>query len=87
MYYCTANNSLGPQDGRESFFDCVVLTMPAPQILQLLGGFLSEEVRAGLQSVRYSSRFALGVFFDDGGGGEVGDRMCLGQEWEGYSAR
>ncbi|XP_065339066.1 renalase-like isoform X1 [Cloeon dipterum] len=54
--------------GREELFDAVVLTMPVPQILQLEGQIKQllsddEELTHKLQTVKYSSRFALGLFF------------------------
>ncbi|XP_071808431.1 renalase-like [Asterias amurensis] len=60
-----------PQEDQLEVFDAVILTMPAPQILQLKG--LVQEalaknsgVKSKLQSVSYSSRYALGLFFDQG---------------------
>lgn len=50
-------------------FDFVVLTMPVPQILQLQGDFanlISECQRQQLESVSYSSRYALGLFYEAG---------------------
>ncbi|KAM7227794.1 hypothetical protein CapIbe_021491 [Capra ibex] len=50
-------------------FDIVVLTMPAPQILQLQGdiaNLISECQRQQLESVSYSSRYALGLFYEAG---------------------
>ncbi|XP_015256723.1 PREDICTED: renalase [Cyprinodon variegatus] len=52
--------------GGSEKFDAVVLTMPVPQILQLqgdLGDLLSVQQREQLEAVRYSSRFAVGLFF------------------------
>uniref|UniRef100_A0A3P8URL9 Renalase, FAD-dependent amine oxidase n=1 Tax=Cynoglossus semilaevis TaxID=244447 RepID=A0A3P8URL9_CYNSE len=52
--------------GDRETFDAVVLTMPVPQILQLqgdLGQLLSIQQREQLDSVVYSSRFALALFF------------------------
>lgn len=48
--------------------DCLVLTMPTPQILKLEGNLLSPtgpDTRANLEGVRYSSRYALGLFYCD----------------------
>ncbi|XP_056153513.1 renalase isoform X2 [Lampris incognitus] len=47
-------------------FDAVVLTMPVPQILQLqgdLGKLLSASQKELLETVSYSSRYALGLFY------------------------
>ncbi|XP_023321238.1 renalase-like [Eurytemora carolleeae] len=58
------------EKGLEEEFETVVLTMPVPQILEL-GGDIAEllkedaSVLNGLKSVRYSSRFVLGLFFDE----------------------
>ncbi|XP_068162426.1 renalase [Antennarius striatus] len=55
--------------GPSEVFDVVVLTMPVPQILQLegdIGQMLSEQQRQQLDRVRYSSRFALALFFPPG---------------------
>lgn len=55
--------------GTEDYFDIIILTMPVPQILELGGSIkeiLSENtnVLAGLKSVEYSSRYALGLFYN-----------------------
>ncbi|XP_037547238.1 renalase [Nematolebias whitei] len=52
--------------GGSETFDAVILTMPVPQILQLQGDLetlISDQQRQQLDCVRYSSRFALGLFF------------------------
>ncbi|XP_034413960.1 renalase isoform X2 [Cyclopterus lumpus] len=52
--------------GGSEMFDAVVLTMPAPQILQLLGDLdqmLSVQQKQQLEGVEYSSRFAVALFF------------------------
>ncbi|XP_041829504.1 renalase [Melanotaenia boesemani] len=52
--------------GGSETFDAVVLTMPVPQILQLQGdlrNLLSVPQKQQLDVVRYSSRFALALFF------------------------
>lgn len=57
---CTATN------GMKVECDAVVLTMPIPQILSLGGNLvqsIAPEIKAKLESVRYSSRYALGLFF------------------------
>lgn len=52
--------------GLEADFDAVVLTMPVPQILTL-GGNLLKSPAAGLNlsDVRFSSRYALGLFYEE----------------------
>lgn len=54
--------------GTENYFDIIILTMPVPQILELGGSItkiLSDNnILAGLQSVEYSSRYALGLFYN-----------------------
>ncbi|KAF4521615.1 hypothetical protein B566_EDAN006657 [Ephemera danica] len=57
--------------GTEEMFDAVVLTMPVPQILQLqgdvadiLGSNKNAAISDGLKTVKYSSRYALGLFFN-----------------------
>ncbi|NXF93529.1 RNLS Renalase, partial [Eubucco bourcierii] len=50
-------------------FDIVILTMPVPQILQLQGdiaNLMSESQRQQLEAVSYSSRYALGLFYEAG---------------------
>lgn len=59
------------QSGDKDTFDVVVLTMPVPQILGLSGTvakFINENksMRQNLEEVRYSARYALGLFFDSG---------------------
>uniref|UniRef100_UPI0037E77038 renalase isoform X2 n=1 Tax=Semicossyphus pulcher TaxID=241346 RepID=UPI0037E77038 len=52
--------------GGSETFDAVVLTMPVPQILQLqgdVGQMLSVQQKQQLDGVRYSSRFAVALFF------------------------
>ena len=55
--------------GQEQQFDAVVITMPVPQLLQLQGDVapkLEEQgLLAGLQQVRYSTRFVLGLFHNE----------------------
>ncbi|XP_017654801.1 renalase isoform X2 [Nannospalax galili] len=50
------------ETGSPEQFDLVVLTMPIPQILEL--EVISECQRQQLESVRYSSRYALGLFYE-----------------------
>ncbi|XP_030309161.1 renalase isoform X1 [Calypte anna] len=50
-------------------FDIVILTMPVPQILQLQGdivNIINETQKQQLESVSYSSRYALGLFYEAG---------------------
>nr|XP_051679315.1 renalase isoform X3 [Oryctolagus cuniculus] len=57
------------ETGSPEQFDLVVLTMPVPQILQLQGdivNLISECQRKQLESVSYSSRYALGLFYEAG---------------------
>ncbi|XP_059114888.1 renalase [Peromyscus eremicus] len=57
------------ETGSPEQFDLVVLTMPAPQILELQGdivNLISECQRQQLASVSYSSRYALGLFYEAG---------------------
>lgn len=66
-YSGASQDGKGAEEGKEeALFDGVVLTMPIPQLLQLGGNLLeetSEEIRQNLGSVKYSSRYALGLFF------------------------
>jgi renalase len=72
------------ESGESVSFDAVVLTQPAPQILELPGAVAEilasqSDVRAELEKVEYSSRFAIAVYYDGkqgydgmlGGGGQV----------------
>uniref|UniRef100_A0A8C5MZ02 Renalase, FAD dependent amine oxidase n=1 Tax=Leptobrachium leishanense TaxID=445787 RepID=A0A8C5MZ02_9ANUR len=55
--------------GPPEAFDAVVLTMPVPQILQLQGDIaklIKENQRQQLETVCYSSRYALGLFYEAG---------------------
>ncbi|XP_059707050.1 renalase isoform X5 [Haemorhous mexicanus] len=57
--------------GPPEHFDVVILTMPVPQILQLQGDIVSiinESQKQQLESVSYSSRYALGLFYEAGTG-------------------
>ncbi|CAL4124388.1 unnamed protein product, partial [Meganyctiphanes norvegica] len=59
------------QSGEKDIFDVVVLTMPVPQILGLSGTVAksineNKSLRHNLEEVKYSSRYALGLFFDSG---------------------
>lgn len=49
-------------------FDGVVLTLPVPQLLSLKGdivGSISADTHSKLSSVKYSSRYAVGLFFKE----------------------
>ncbi|XP_062436120.1 renalase isoform X2 [Rhea pennata] len=55
--------------GSPEQFDIVILTMPVPQILQLQGdivNIINESQKQQLESVSYSSRYALGLFYEAG---------------------
>lgn len=65
IYRCGALWEVERKGGKEKF-DAVVLTMPVPQILQLQGdlrNLLSVQQKEQLEGVRYSSRFAVALFF------------------------
>ncbi|MED6277661.1 hypothetical protein CHARACLAT_015724 [Characodon lateralis] len=65
LYYRGGSWEVERNGGSEKF-DAVILTMPVPQILQLqgdLGNLLSVQQREQLEGVRYSSRFAIALFF------------------------
>ena len=57
------------ESGVDELFDIVILTMPIPQILQLTGSVMDvmrqkESILNNLNSVVYSSRYALALFFN-----------------------
>eukprot|EP00088_Acartia_fossae_P039228 TRINITY_DN40832_c0_g1_i1.p1 TRINITY_DN40832_c0_g1~~TRINITY_DN40832_c0_g1_i1.p1 ORF type:complete len:351 (-),score=56.69 TRINITY_DN40832_c0_g1_i1:451-1503(-) len=57
------------EDGIKECFDGIVLTLPIPQLLELKGDIATiiqsnQTVLQNLQSVQYSTRFALGLFYD-----------------------
>ncbi|XP_061219831.1 renalase isoform X1 [Neopsephotus bourkii] len=55
--------------GPPELFDIVILTMPVPQILHLQGdivNIINESQKQQLESVSYSSRYALGLFYEAG---------------------
>lgn len=59
-------------------FDCVILTMPVPQILQLSGSLPSllderPDIKNSLHHVQFSCRYALGVFLPEG--------VSVGLDW------
>ena len=49
-------------------FDSVIITIPTPQLLNLKGSIQDflESKRSSLETVQYSSRFALALYFDRG---------------------
>lgn len=58
------------KEGVADSFDAVILTMPVPQLFGLGGSVKdvldkNEKLRLALQSVDYSSRYALGLFFEE----------------------
>ena len=60
--------SVRTECGLEDVFDAVVLTIPTPQLLGLGGGISDiihqqEDVKTKLESVTYSTRFVLGLFY------------------------
>jgi len=64
--------------GAEDLFDMVLMTLPVPQLLALNGGIKTlidqnPDVLANLQSVSYSTRFVLGMFFNN--------KVDLGVNW------
>ncbi|KAJ8264388.1 hypothetical protein GJAV_G00148580 [Gymnothorax javanicus] len=75
------------KDGAAERFDAVILTMPVPQILQLQGdvcSLIDERQRKKLEAVSYSSRYALGLFYDASASIDVpwaakyiGDNPCI----------
>ncbi|XP_076069546.1 renalase-like isoform X2 [Oratosquilla oratoria] len=59
------------QNGARDTFDVVVLTMPVPQLFGLSGTIQKiinsdRQLYEGLTSVEYSSRYALGLFYEEG---------------------
>lgn len=63
--------SVKTQSGEADVFDVVVLTMPVPQVLGLTGTIREllekdEKLLSDLKSVEYSSRYALGLFYEEG---------------------
>lgn len=53
---------------RERIFDGVILTLPVPQLLNLKGNIIAgidRETLENLTSVKYSCRYALGLFYKD----------------------
>lgn len=66
------------EQGQEGVFEAVVLTLPVPQVLDMEGDIRSlisqdSTVKQNLETVQYSSRFALGLFFDK--------QVDLGVDW------
>ncbi|XP_029465685.1 renalase isoform X2 [Rhinatrema bivittatum] len=57
------------KSGSPEQFDVVILTMPVPQILQLhgdIGNLINKSQKQQLEAVSYSSRYALGLFYEAG---------------------
>ncbi|XP_069467380.1 renalase isoform X2 [Ambystoma mexicanum] len=57
------------KSGSSEQFDVVLLTIPVPQILQLEGdivNLINENQKQQLEAVSYSSRYALGLFYEAG---------------------
>ena len=57
-----------PLNGDIRGFDGLVLTLPIPQLLQIAGNFLksvSKEDLSKMSAVKYSSRYALGLFYKE----------------------
>ena len=56
------------ESGVEEIFDGLILTLPAPQLLQLQGNLLlsrtATDIVSDLSTVQYSSRYALGLFYN-----------------------
>ncbi len=51
-----------------SLYDGLILTLPVPQLLQLQGDVfesMDEDIHSNLSSVKYSSRYAIGLFYDE----------------------
>ncbi|XP_042238920.1 renalase-like isoform X2 [Homarus americanus] len=70
IYMDNGRWSVRTSEGEADHFDAVVLTMPVPQILGLTGTVKDviekdEKLRSSLQSVDYSSRYALGLFYEE----------------------
>ncbi|NWQ81759.1 RNLS Renalase, partial [Columbina picui] len=66
---CDGKWEVSRKVGPPEQFDIVILTMPVPQILQLQGDLLNlinGSQKQQLESVSYSSRYALGLFYEAG---------------------
>ncbi|XP_035186636.1 renalase isoform X2 [Oxyura jamaicensis] len=62
--------------GPPELFDIVILTMPVPQVLQLQGdivNIINERQKQQLKATSYSSRYALGLFYEAG--------VCIDVPW------
>ncbi|XP_018616631.1 renalase isoform X1 [Scleropages formosus] len=69
IYQKGASWEVQRKGGEAEHFDAVVLTMPTPQLLQLQGdvpSLIEGGPRQKLESVSYSSRYALGLFYSAG---------------------
>lgn len=59
--------------GTKEEFDVVILTLPAPQVLQLAGDLPEliknqPDLRTGFEAVKFSSRYVLALYFNSGDG-------------------
>lgn len=69
IYKCGKQWVVESKSGVKGMFDIVILTMPVPQVLDLQGSIQEimskdQEMKHNLQSVKFSSRYALCLFFD-----------------------
>ncbi|XP_059351197.1 renalase-like [Daphnia carinata] len=63
--------SVSTLQGKVELFDAIVLTIPVPQVLQLKGTVAeilenNQEMKTKLSTVEYSSRYAVGLYYDQG---------------------
>ncbi|XP_034251037.1 renalase-like [Thrips palmi] len=79
LHHVTAINKTGEKlqvettTGTKEEFDVVILTLPAPQVLQLSGDLPDlinnqQDLRTGFEAVKFSSRYALALYFNSGDG-------------------
>ncbi|XP_064418802.1 renalase [Latimeria chalumnae] len=69
IYFKNRRWEVSRKAGSSEQFDIVILTMPVPQILQLEGNIvnlINKSQRQQLEAVSYSSRYALGLFYEAG---------------------
>lgn len=54
--------------GNSTLFDSIIITIPIPQLLNLKGSIQThiKDDKESLEAVRYSSRYALGLFYAPG---------------------
>lgn len=76
--------SVKTQSGECEVFDVVVLTMPVPQVLGLTGTIKElidkdAKLLSDLKSVEYSSRYALGLFYEEGAQVSLKDEKAAAQ--------